>query len=283
MRILIIGGTSVSGTAAITAARKLGHFIITTTSRDSDVASADATIRNIDLDNPQAIDSIIQSPIIANAPIDKIIYIPARGEVGIAVEESTATMVNKSLDYCVRPYLRLHKALKPSRTIALSGFITMPALMQIYGAMTFTKIAMEELAVKYPKDFQIIRIGMFYSNSVRGIAILAQRRFSREPDFNREWYNEWKQSGKKFPDFFYDKNYRCEEDTYRAHSGGIKFAPTVEKDLEDGFRIALEGEKAPIINVLGPWRWVENAMPPLPEKIASRLHFIPEDVKSIST
>ncbi|HRP70860.1 MAG TPA: hypothetical protein PLY93_15150, partial [Turneriella sp.] len=121
---------------------------------------------------------------------------------------------------------------------------------------------------------QILRIGMFYSNSVRGIALLAQRRFMREKNFHSEWHDEWKASGKKFSDFFYDKNYRSEEETYREHANGVPFRPTEPGDIADAFCIVFQGEKSPIINVLGAWRWFENTMPHLPEAITSRMHLI---------
>ncbi|MBL8020278.1 MAG: hypothetical protein JNM27_11480 [Leptospirales bacterium] len=279
MRVLIVGAGSVSGGAAISAAHKLNAEIIATTSRTEDLKDCSHTIHGIDLENAAAVDLILADTVLRAAPVDYIIYIPARGMVGIDIEEAEPGMIEPSLAYSVRPYLKLHSVLKPKRTIALSGFITMPELMKIYGAMSFTKIAMEELAVKNPEALQIIRIGMFHSNSVRGIMILAQRRFMRDPDYQPEWRAEWKSSGKRFPDFFYAKNYMAEEATYRSHSNGKPFRPTEPQDIEAGFQLALKGEKSPIINVLGPWIWTENAMPALPEAIRSRLHYIPNDLK----
>lgn len=279
MRVFIVGAAAVSGGAAIKAAKELGAEVITTTSRSENVPGADHTIYGIDLENPGAVDKMLADKRLTN--IDYLIYIPARGSVGMDISESKAEMVPPSLEYSVIPYLKLSKALNPKRTIALSGFMALPALMKIYGAMTFTKIAMEELAVRHPDKLQIIRIGMFFSNSVRGIALLAQRRFTREKDFQPDWRAEWKASGMKFSDFFYDKNYRSEEETYRAHSGGVPFRPTVPDDITNGFRMALKGEKAPIINVLGPWLWTEDKMPALPAEITSRMHLIPQSVYEI--
>ncbi|MCE9599297.1 MAG: hypothetical protein K8S54_15140 [Spirochaetia bacterium] len=279
MRVLIVGAGSVSGGAAIAAARKLNAEIIATTSRAENLKDCAHTIHGIDLENPSAVDLILADKTLREGAVDYIIYVPARGMVGIAIEEAEPGMIEPSLAYSVRPYLKLHSILKPKRTIALSGFITMPELMKIYGAMSFTKIAMESLAVRNPSALQVIRIGMFHSNSVRGIMILAQRRFMRDPDYQPEWRAEWKASGKRFPDFFYSKNYAAEEATYRSHSNGQEFRPTEASDIENGFRMALSGEKQPIINVLGPWIWTENTMPELPEAIKSRLHFIPSDLK----
>jgi len=281
MKVLIVGAGAVSGGAAMKAAQSLGAEIITTTSRDTDIPGSTHTIHGIDLEKPDAVGKILGDTRLTAKGVDYVIYIPARGSVGMDIRESEAHMIPPSLEYSVIPYLKLSKALNPKRTIALSGFMALPALMRIYGAMTFTKIAMEELAVRNPDKLQIIRIGMFFSNSVRGIAILAQRRFMREQNFQSEWRAEWKTSGKKFSDFFYDKNYASEAEMYKGYSNGKPFRPTIPEDITAGFLMALKGEKAPIINVLGPWLWTENAMPELPEDIASRLHLIPESIYGI--
>jgi hypothetical protein len=281
MRVFIVGAGSVSGGAAIKAAQKLGAEIITTTSRSVDIEGASHTIYGIDLEKPDAVEKILRDTVLRSKPIDYLIYIPARGAVGMDVKDAKAEMVPASLEYSVIPYLKLAKALNPKRTIALSGFMAMPTLTRIYGAMTFTKIAMEELAVRNPQKLQIIRIGMFLSQSVRGIAILAQRRFMREPEFHPDWRADWKASGKKFSQFFYDMNYECEERMYREHSNGVPFRPTVPGDIQIGFERALTGEPAPIINILGPWLWTETQMPQLPVEITSRVDLIPESVYAL--
>jgi len=279
MKILIVGAGAVSGKAAVKAAHELNATIIATTSRTENIEGADETIYGIDLEKADAVSKILADPRVKS--IDYVIYIPARGEVGMDVTEATAEMIPPSLSYSVIPYLQLTNALKPKRTIALSGFMALPAMARIYGAMTFTKVVMEELAVRHPERLQIIRIGMFYSNSVRGIALLAQRRFTREKNFQSAWKDEWKASGKKFSEFFFDKNYRSEEETYKEHAQGIPFRPTGPDDITKAFKLALNGEKAPIINVLGAWQWVENKMPQLPNEITSRLHLIPKNIYSV--
>ncbi len=281
MRVFIVGAGAVSGRAAIAAAKKLGAEIIATTSRAENIAEADHTIHGIDLERSDAVDKMLADKTLIVKPVDFIVYIPARGAVGMDVTESTADMVMPSLEYSVIPYLKLAKALKPKRTIALSGFMALPTLTKIYGAVTVTKVAMEQLAVNNPDKLQIIRIGMFMSNSVRGIAILAQRRFMREPDFQPEWRAQWKASGKKFSEFFYDMNYEQEEQMYRQHSNGAPFRPTQPEDITNGFLMAFKGETAPIINVLGPWLWTEQQMPELPEHILSRTHLIPGKIYKI--
>ena len=135
--------------------------------------------------------------------------------------------------------------------------------------------------MKHPDKVQIIRIGMFHSNSVRGIALLVQKNLMRNRNANAELFDAWKASGKKFPEYFYAKNYKVEEDAYKQHSGGVPFRPTEPEDIKNAFKRALLGEKAAIINCLGPWQWVENEMPYLPEEITSNIHLIPADLEGL--
>lgn len=281
MRVLIVGAAAVSGQAALKAARECGAEVIATTSRSEPLSGVDHTICGIDLAEENAVEKILADPQLKQKSVDFIVYIPARGTVGIDVTESKAEMIPPSLQYSVIPYLKLHKALLPRRTVALSGFMALPSLSKIYGAMTFTKVVMEQLAVRHPDQLQILRIGMFMSNSVRGIAILAQRRMMREKDFHPEWQKAWRQSGKKFSEFFYAMNYAEEECMYKKHSNGIPYRPTEPADIQRGFVRAFQGEPAPIINILGPWLWTEYTMPELPPEITERLHLIPQEIYTL--
>lgn len=279
MRILIVGASAVSGQAAIAAARSLNEpvEVLATSSSSRDLKTADRTIHGIDLTQAQAVERIVEG--VGKSKVDVVIYIPARGQVGMPARLSTAELVQESLEYSVIPYLKLHRALSPRRTISLSGFITMDPMLLIYGAMTFTKIAMEDLAVRHPRELQVIRLGMFLSNSVRGIALLVQRNMQRKvyPDLSA-LYEEWKQVGGRFQDFFWQKNYGFEERCYKQFGKGVGFRPTTEQDLEKGFARALRTEPEPIINVLGPWQWTQNTMPPLPAVIEENISLIPKDL-----
>lgn len=288
MNYLIIGGASVAGRAAARAIRELDADarIYATSSRTDSIASADHTITEIDVAETDAVDRLIAAAAelrLTPENLKAMIYVPARGEVGLPAHKATAEQVQKAIDYSLRPLVRLTAALRPQRSICISGFITMQPLLECYGAMAFAKIAMEELVVRHPHLFKVIRFGMFHSNSVRGIALLVQRNMMRNvhPEFE-VLKSEWKQSGRRFPDYFYDKNYRYESDTY-AHISDLPFRPTEEKDLETGFRLALGDTADPIINVLGDWVWSENSMPPLPDVITDNRHLMPDDLDALLT
>lgn len=298
--ILVVGGSSVSGGCAVRAARQWAGEqntearIISTSSRtNGQVEGADITLGGIDLGDPGAVTNILDglkandleaNPVSGEKSakgLDYIIYIPARGEVGIPASQATAEMVSEAVDYCIRPFLALSREMNPLLTVSLSGFITMPPLLQVYGAMSFTKIAQEEITLRHPKRLKILRIGMFHSNSVRGIALLVQRNMTRgiHPDM-AELRREWKESGvKKFQEFFYQKNYRFEEESYRDQApAGVAFRPTEPADIEAAFLNILRGEPAPIVNVLGAWYWTEDKMPPLPPVIQDNRRLIPTDL-----
>lgn len=276
----MIGGSSVSGQSCIAAARELEskQTIISTTSGDKEVKGADYTIHGIKLDEPGAAKKILQHE--QSHDIDYIVYIPARGQVGLRAVDATREMVDESINYCLRPALELSNKLKPKKTIMVSGFITMPPLLLVYGAMTYTKLTMEDLAVRYPKKLQMIRIGMFMSSSVRAIAVLVQRKMMKEKKEEfQDLYAEWKESGaKKFTEFFWQLNYKNEEEAYSSHSEGKPFRPTTDEDIKNGFKKALEGAPEPILNVLGPWSWADTKMVEIPGEVAVMKNLFPDDL-----
>ena len=284
MNYLIVGGSSVSGQAVIKSINKLGpdHKVISTSSSpERQVEGAQHTIGNIDLADRDAVDKIIAG--INGENIDYMVYVPARGAVGMPSSYATAEQIDESLDYSFRPILRLTKALNPKMSVCFSGFVTTAPLMQIYGAMTFSKVAMEECVIRNSDKLKCIRIGMFPSKSVRGIALLVQKNIQRgdysELDVLRD---EWKASGvKKFTDFFYQKNYVFEESTFKGKAPG-EFRPTTPEDIGDTVVRALSGEeKAPIINLLGAWVWPEEKLSEHPELIKKMHNLIPTDLDKI--
>ena len=284
MNYLVVGGSSVSGQSIIKGIGELdsqGRIWSTTSSDDRQVEGAHDTIGGIDLADADAVDKILEA-IRAAGPGDfaAVVYIPARGQVGMPTSRATREMVSESVDYSIRPMLRLAQALKPKTTICLSGFITMEPMLECYGAMAYTKLIMEDMVVRYPEQLKTIRLGMFPSNSVRGIAILTQKNLMRNvyPE-NQGMADEWRASGKKFSDFFYGKNWHYEETIYRDAADFKKpFRATTADDIRLAVKQALNGEKAPIINVLGDWVWTEDKMPPLPQVVQDQPEFMKTDL-----
>jgi len=262
MHVLVVGGSAVSGQAALKAARASGASCLATSSDGRRVEHADETAPLRLDDDGTSLQKFIQE--YASRKFDYLVYTPARGAVAIPALQATKEMVAESLAFSVQPYLRLARAFS-GRVIALSGFVTMPPLLSIYGAMTFTKLTMESLAVRFPERFGILRAGMFYSNSVRGIALLVQRRMQKDANAELQGLHaDWKKVGGRFQDFFWKRNFEYEENYYSRHGGGAPFRPTEAEDLVRAFLRIFQGDGAPIMNLIGNWIWTDTAMPEVP-------------------
>lgn len=282
MEYLVVGGSAVSGQMIQKAIREhepKAVITATTSGIDRPVPGADRTIFNVSLDSPQAAETIVKEW--KGGSPEVIAYVPARGAVGMPTSRATREMVGESIDYCIRPMLRLTQKLRSRKTVCLSGFITMEPMLQCYGAMAYSKLIMEDLVVRHPDRLQTIRLGMFMSKSVRGIAILTQKNLMREvyPEL-ASMAAEWRASGKKFSDFFYDKNWHFEETKYKNAAPFTKpFRPTTEDDIRLAMLRILRGEKEPILNVLGDWVWTDRTMPPLPEIVKAHPEFMQWDLE----
>ncbi len=282
MEYLVVGGSAVSGQMIQKAIREhQPDAVITSTTSGVDraVPGADRTIFNVSLEDPSAVDRILDGWK-GGAP-ELVAYVPARGAVGMPTSRATREMVGESVDYCIRPMLRLTQKLRPRKTICLSGFITMEPMLQCYGAMAYSKLILEDLVVRHPGRLQSIRLGMFMSKSVRGIAILTQKNLMREvyPEL-APMAAEWRASGKKFSDFFYDKNWVYEETSYKNAAPFTKpFRPTTEDDIRLAMLRILGGEKEPILNVLGDWVWTDRTMPKLPEIVKAHPDLLKWDLE----
>lgn len=282
----VVGGSSVSGQAILAGLAGPGVRLISTTSGTTDVKGADGTIHGIDLSDADAADKMIaglndELGADGASALAALIYVPARGEVGMPAAAATREMIEASLDYSVRPMLKMMQALRPQLTVCISGFITMDPMLSIYGAMTYTKLIMEDLAVRHPDRFKVLRLGMFPSKSVRGIALLVQKNAMRKayPELEDLLYR-WRDSGvKKFPDWMWQRNWEFEERVYRdAASFDKPFRPTTADDIRLAIGRLVRDEKKPILNVLGDWVWSEDRMPAIPEIIRKNENLLENDL-----
>ena len=279
MNFLVVGANSVAGRNAIKAIRKYNEnaTVIGTTVGNDPIAHVDVTLNNIDLANRFAAGKVAYE--IAEQPLHGIIYTPAFGKVGLPIDRSTTEDVNFSLNFSFRPMLSLIQKLQPEIAIAFSGFYWLEALLHAYGAMAMTKTAMEEVAIAYPKQLKIVRSGLFKSKSLRGILLLIQRTLTKDLyEELRPFHHEWRDSGLKFQEYFYEFAYRCERELFEQKFDE-PYRHTTEDDIIDGVLHVLHGEDAPIYNVLGSMRWPEYEMPELPAVIEKGKSLIPDDLK----
>lgn len=267
MKILIIGGSSVAGQATIRAVRQFDPqaLIVSTTSRDEAVPGADETIFHIDSLDAQ-MPQTLRTKIAHHSAMDFMFYMPAYGKVGFPVMQSTREDAEVGMDFSYRPIVRVMENIEIGTAVGFTGFYWLPSLVMTYGALAFAKIAMEELALKMPDRFKVIRAGMFMSKSIRGISILLQRVMQKDlvdhPDFHA-YKRNWKASGQKFMDFFADYAYDKEKVEFGSRFSA-PFRPTDPADLMPSVGRVLAGEKGPFFNSIGDWHWVEDDMPKLP-------------------
>jgi hypothetical protein len=277
---LVIGGSAVSGEQTILAIRSEDKeaYIISTSSKESNVKDTDETIYNIDLRAEESIPKIVSK--IGSKKLKSLIYIPARGVVGKPVQYAEKSEYHDSLAFSVIPMLKLTKALKPELSVWFSGFMWLKPLMLFYGTMTYTKITMEQLTLKFPEQFKCIRYGMFYSDSVRGISLLVQKSLNSNlyPEMS-EYKNAWKESGKKFKEFFPGMNYQFEESQLKSEGNfSSPFRPLEPVDIQIGIKKALFHKTKPILNVVGDWYWENDSLPIWPAEIQKHLGIISLDI-----
>jgi hypothetical protein len=263
MKALIIGGSGVAGQCAIRALRQFDGAaeIWATSSRDGDVEGATHTIRNIDLNKPEALAQLKTF----KEKLDYLFYTPAFGSVGNPVSEARREEVKQANAFCLDPMVDLTQAIQPKMTVAYTAYYFKPHLLAFYGALAYVKYATEKLAVENPAQYKCLRIGSFVSKATRGIGLLLQRQAKSDPPHLRPLMAEYKKSGMKFSDFFFD--YIAKEEKKNI-AGDRPYHMTTEDDIVAAHLQMFKGETAPIINVLGNQVWTESVLPALPKEMA---------------
>lgn len=263
MNYLIVGGKSTAGQSAIRAIRAWDKsaFVIATTSGSGEIDGADQSVENIDLSHE------ILNPIVAavdGRPLHALVFTPAFGPIGFPVSASTREDVRKGLAFSCDPMVALTEALHPQITIGYSAFYWLPHTLTAYGAMAYVKRSQEKLAVENPRQYKMIRAGTFVSKASRGVGLIIQRSAKNtEHAALRDLADAWRRSGLKFTEYFFDYAFSCEKTAFGARFQ-IPHRATDEKGLTEAARMILDGESAPIVNVIGDWIWIDREMPALP-------------------
>lgn len=262
MKILIVGGSGVAGQCAVRALKQFDPAaeIWSTSSKEADVPGATHTIRGIDLNQPAALQKLKTF----HDKLDYLFYTPAFGSVGSPVSAATREEVKQANAFCLDPMVELVQTLKPKMTVAYTAYYFKPHLLAFYGALAYVKYATEKLAVENPAQYKCLRIGSFVSKATRGIGLLLQRMSKNAPHL-KPLMELYEKSGMKFSDFFFD--YIAKEEKKNI-AGNRPYHMTREDDIIAAHLRVLQGETAPIINVLGSEIWTESALPPLPPEMA---------------
>ncbi len=267
---LIVGGSSVAGQAALQVLRRRypdARLVTTSSQSQSKKGNHVETIDGIDLKQSDAVQKLLDALNHMHIhAIDGLVYTPAFGPIGYPVLTASAEDIQQALSFSVQPMIELHKALQSPRTTGFTAFYWLPHTLTAYGSMAFAKFKQEQLAIR-DHSFQMIRAGTFVSRSTRGIGLLLQRLLRDTPHPQlQELGRLWKESGRKFSDFFFDYAFQSEQQAF-----GSRFAqphrPTEQRDLERAIERSFEDDRPPIVNVIGDWLWVEDKLPELPPEL----------------
>ena len=264
MNYLIVGASGAAGQSAVETIRKLDKnaTITATSSREEGVPGADKTIPGLDLNKPETAEALARE--ISGTKLRALIYTPALGPLGYPISATPEEDIKISLNFSVAPMKELSEKLKPELTIGYSAFYWLPHTLAAYGSMAYAKISQEKFALDNPDNVKMIRAGTFLSKATRGIGILLQRSVKKsEFDAIKEMGEKWKASGKKFGDFFFDFAFESEKAAFQKNFETPHQA-TDNNSLNNALEDILNGEKAPIVNVIGNWKWTSNSLPDLP-------------------
>ena len=206
MDYLIIGGSSVAGKSAMEALREhdAEARIIATSSGGKDAPGADRTIGGVDLNDLEGAVEKTAAGLDGVKPAI-LFYTPALGPIGFPIATTSLEDARQSYAFSVAPMKAMAERLNPDLVIGYSAFYWLPHALGVYGSMSYAKIGQERLSVGRPDTFRMIRAGTFRSKATRGIALLLQRLLrSTEHEALKTMEKEWKESGRKFSDFFFD-------------------------------------------------------------------------------
>ena len=240
-----------------------GAHIIATTRSEQSVPGADETLNEISIDE-HLIERIKTELKERSNEIDLLIYTPAMGEPGFPIEQTTEQQYRQAAEFSFDPMLALEKELQPGLTVGYSALYWLPHTLAFYGALGFVKKAMEEWCLADPQKRALVRGGTFFSQSVRGISLLLQRlmKSTANPGLLK-MKEEFSSSGMRMLDFFLDYASRHEKEAL-GQRFSEPYRRTERGDLSRGLVEILKGD-GPIVSVVGPWTWTDDALPNLPD------------------
>lgn len=176
---LVIGGTGVMGTAAIQAIRSIHGDTATIVANWFGKEVPDFKIDNVnhtifgDIIDPQCINQIKS---FNSGNYDYMFYATALGEVGFPISDTTPEQIAQSNKLSFDPISVLEGSLNIGTIVTYSTFYTLRHQLCSYGAMGFSKEAIEKWNLLPGKSKRLcIRAGLFESQSSRGIKLLLRK------------------------------------------------------------------------------------------------------------
>lgn len=251
---LVIGGTGVMGTAAIQAVRKAygkSAFIAANWYGKEipgfKVDGADHTVFG-DVTDPECVASIKS---ICSGQFDTLFYATALGDVGTPIKEATQEQIDKSNRLSFLPILDLEEKLDVQTIVAYSTFYVIRHQLATYGAMGYSKEAIEKWTVEKGKSRRVcIRAGLFESTSSRGIKLLL-RKVAKNPENLKDpllrSYFEGKNSSEGVKEF--------EEGIFKEEKEAYGDARTKQENLYQAHLELFQSKDPVFVNVCGKKIW----------------------------
>ena len=182
---LVIGGSGVMGQAAIKAVRKKfgnnANIIANWYGKTDTNISIDGATKTIfgDISDPNCVNQILAEN---KDPFDYMFYATALGEVGVPISQAHKESIDQSNRLSFDPILMLEETLNIKIIVTYSTFYVIRHQLATYGAMGFSKEAIEKWTLEPGKSHHTcIRAGLFESQSSRGIKLLL-RKSAKNPD-----------------------------------------------------------------------------------------------------
>ena len=175
---LVIGGSGVMGTAAIQAVRKIfgteANIVANWYGKEDTglkIENADHTLFG-DISDPKCLEDIKSKA----TAYDYLFYATALGDVGIPIKSATQEQIDRSNQLSFDPIPMLEEALDIGVIVAYSTFYVTRHQLGSYGAMGYSKEAIEKWTLESAKSSHAcIRAGLFESQSSRGIKLLLRK------------------------------------------------------------------------------------------------------------
>lgn len=175
---LVIGGSGVMGTAAIKAVRKVfgeeANVVANWYGKEDTGLKIDNANHTLfgDVADPKCLEDIKSKA----SGYDYMFYATALGDVGIPIKNATQEQIDQSNRLSFDPIPMLEEALDIGVVVAYSTFYTTRHQLGSYGAMGYSKEAIEKYTLESGKSQRAcIRAGLFESQSSRGIKLLLRR------------------------------------------------------------------------------------------------------------
>ncbi|MGP0629618.1 hypothetical protein ACTRW9_07910 [Nitrospina sp. 32_T5] len=176
---LVVGGTGVMGQAAIEAVRetqgKDARIIANWFGKEDtgiQIEGADETVFG-DITDPQCRQKLKE---LGGGRYEYLFYATALGAVGFAIRETTPEQIKESNRVSFDPMVALEQEMDIGTVVSYSTFYTTRHQLGSYGAMGYSKEALEKWTFEPGKSKRAcIRAGLFESSSSRGIKLLLRK------------------------------------------------------------------------------------------------------------